>query len=120
MFLDPISSPSMHSSTGSPTQVSNQALDPILPINSNSAEPESVTSDSNHNHSAEHDSLSHDHIPIVVPPASIPSLRREGLITFGCPHVYDIVPFGRPDGTSPPGFVPPRCPYTLGRRPCSD
>jgi len=44
-------------------------------------------------------------------------LYREGLITFGKPHVHDIVPFERPDGTSPPGFVPPRRPYTLGRRP---
>ena len=47
-------------------------------------------------------------------------LYRECLITFGCPRVFDIVPFGRPDGTSPPGFVPPRLPYTLGRRPQSD
>ena len=28
------------------------------------------------------------------------SLYREGLITFGCPRVYDIVLYGRPDGTS--------------------
>ena len=44
------------------------------------------------------------------------SLYREGLITFGCSRVYDIVLFRWPDSTSPQGFVPPHCPYTLGRK----
>ena len=35
------------------------------------------------------------------------SLYREYLITFGCPHVHDIILFGWPDDTSPQGFVPP-------------
>jgi len=48
------------------------------------------------------------------------SLYREDLITFGYPRVHDIVLFGRSNGTSPQSFVPPRCPYTLGRRPCLD
>ena len=48
------------------------------------------------------------------------SLYREGLIKFGCPSVHDIVLFGRPDDTSPQGFIPPRRPYTSGRMPYSD
>ena len=68
MFLDPIiSSPSMSHSTCNPTQVSNQVLDPLLPVISDSAEPESIVSDSNQGNSAEPDSLSHDQTPIVLP-----------------------------------------------------
>ena len=48
------------------------------------------------------------------------SLYREDLITFGCPHVHDIILFGWPNDTSPQGFVPPRRLYTLERRPYLD
>ena len=39
---------------------------------------------------------------------------REGLITFGCPHVHDIVLFRRPDDTFPQGFVPPHVTQNIG------
>nr|POE54978.1 hypothetical protein CFP56_75389 [Quercus suber] len=74
------------SSTCTPTPVSNQVLDPILPIisdsvvpesiPSDSAVPESIPSDSTNINFAEPDSLSFDHSHIIVPYASIPSLRR--------------------------------------------
>ncbi|XP_023900878.1 uncharacterized protein LOC112012717 [Quercus suber] len=87
MFLDPfVSSLDLPSSTCTPTPVSNQVLDPILPIISDSVVPESfpsystvpesVPSDSTNINFAEPDSLSFDHSHIIVPHAFIPSLRR--------------------------------------------
>ena len=87
MFLDPIvSSSDLPSSTCNPTPISNQVLDPIPPVISDSAilesvpsdstVPQSALSDSANINSTEPDSLSFDHSHIIVPHASIPSLRR--------------------------------------------